>query len=155
MTIVSIRVWETLDRSSSALTTFDQIVSTASGSPIEVGGKTNVQLTVADSSCYVDVIVANIDNEVIMGLDFLKNMNCKIDVAQGTLVIQGQTIKLDSLGYVGCSRIIASEMVQIPPRSEKIIRGKMVESTLENGRHCTIESSEYFFISVAPWLRKL
>ena len=127
MTIISTRIWETLDRSSLALTTFDQIISKASGSPIEVRGRTNVQMKVADSSCYIDV---NIDNEEILGPDYLKNMNCKIDLAQGTLVIQGQTIRLDSLGYVDCSTIIASDLVKIPQRSEKIIRGAMVESTL-------------------------
>ena len=73
MTIISTRVWERLDRSFLALTSFDQIISTA-GSPIEVRGRTNVQLKVTDSSCYIDVIVAIIDNEVILGLDFRKNM---------------------------------------------------------------------------------
>ena len=60
------------------------------------------------------------------------------------MVIQGRAIKLDSLGYVGCSKVIAKEMVQIPPRSEAIIKGKMVESTLGNGRLCIIEPSDSF-----------
>ena len=92
----------------------------------------------------MDVIVADIDNEVILGLDFLQNMHCKIDVSQKTLEIQDQTISVDCLGYVGCSRIVASEMVQIPPMFEKIINGTMVESTLENGKLCIIEPSENF-----------
>ena len=60
------------------------------------------------------------------------------------MVIQGRAIKLNSLGYVGCSRVIAKEMVQIPPRSEVIIQGKMVKSTLGNGRLCIIEPSDNF-----------
>ena len=117
LTIISTKVWETLGRSSLTLSTFDQVISTASGSPIEVTGRTRVQLKVADCSCYVDVIIANIDNELILGLDFLKLMDCQIDVGQETMVIQGRAIKLDSLGYVGCSRVIAKEMVQIPRSS--------------------------------------
>ena len=82
-----------------------------------------------------------IDNELILGLDFMKLMDCQIDVGQETMVIQGRAIKPDSLGYVGCSRVIAKEMVQVPPRSEAIIQGKMVESTLGNSR---IEPSDNF-----------
>ena len=90
------------------------------------------------------MIIANIDNELILGLDFMKLLDCQIDVGQETMVIQGRAIKLDSLGYVGCSRVIAKEMVQIPPRSETIIQGKMVESTVGNGRLCIIEPSDNF-----------
>ena len=140
LTIISTKVWETMGCSNLTLSTFDQVISTASGSPIEVTGRTRVQLKVADCSCYVDVIITNIDNELILGLDFMKLMDCQIDVGQETMVIQGRAIKLDSLGYVG----IAKEMVQIPPRSEAIIQGKMVESTLGNGRLCIIEPSDSF-----------
>ena len=50
----------------------------------------------------------------------------------------------DCLGYVGCSRIIASEMVQIPPLSERIISGTMVELSLNKDKLCIIEPSESF-----------
>ena len=48
LTIISAKVWETLGRSNLTLSTFDQVISTASGSPIEVTGRTRVQLKVAD-----------------------------------------------------------------------------------------------------------
>ena len=35
-------------------------------------------------------------------------------------------------------------MVQIPPRSEKIINASMTDSTLETGRLCIIEPAESF-----------
>ena len=44
LTIISTKVWETLDRSKLTLIAFDQNISTASGSPIEVAGRTRVQL---------------------------------------------------------------------------------------------------------------
>ena len=144
LTIISTKVWELIDQLSSALAPFSQIISTATGSPIEVSGKARVQIKMAKSLCYIDVIVANIENDLIVGLDFLKKMDCKIDVAKGTLTIQGQTIQLDCLGYVGCSRIIASEMVQLPPLSERIISGTMVESSLNKDKLCIIEPSESF-----------
>ena len=74
-------------------------------------------------NCAIDVIVADIENEAILGLDFLRDMNGTINVGQCTLMVQGQIINLDSVCYVGCSWIIVSETVHIPPRSEKIIKG--------------------------------
>lgn len=53
------------------LTTFNQVISTALGSQIEVMSRTRVQLKVGDCSCYVDVIIANIDNELILDWFFL------------------------------------------------------------------------------------
>ena len=85
---------------------------------------------------------SKIGNELIMGLDFMNFISCQIDVGEETLVIQGRPIKLDRLGYIRCSRIIAKEMVQIPPRSEAIIQGTIVESTLENSRLCIFEPSD-------------
>lgn len=102
LTIISTKVWELIDQSSSALAPFSQIISTATGSPIEVSGKARVQIKMAKSLCYIDVIVANIENDLMVGLDLLKKMDCKIDVAKGILTIQGQTMQLDCLGYVGC-----------------------------------------------------
>ena len=46
--------------------------------------------------------------------------------------------------YVSCSRIIVSETVHIPPRSEKIIKGTMVDSTIRDGSLCIVELSESF-----------
>ena len=144
LTIISSRVWETVGNSSSTLNSFEQVISTASGNPIEVKGKTNVHIKVSKSSCYMEVIIADIDNEAILGLDFLERNNCKIDIAQGNLMIQDETIKLDHVGYVGCSRIVAKDMVQIPPRSQRIIKASMTDSTLEEGRLCIIEPAESF-----------
>ena len=92
----------------------------------------------------MEVIIAEIDTEAILGLDFLERNNCKIDIAQGNLMTQNETIKLEHVGYVGCSRIVAKDMVQIPPRSERIINASMTDSTLEEGRLCIVEPAESF-----------
>ena len=144
LTIISSRVWEAIGESSYTLNPFDQVISTASGNPIGVKGKTKVHIKVSKSSCYMDVIIADIDNEAILGLDFLDRNNCKIDIAQGNLIVQNETIKLDHVGYIGCCRIVAKDMVQIPPRSERIINASMTDSTLEEGRLCIIEPAQSF-----------
>ena len=144
LSIISSRAWEAMDISSSTLTTFEQVISNASGSPIEVKGKTRVQIKVSKSTCNMDVIIADIDNEAILGLDYLKRNGCKIDTAKGDLTIQDETVKLDHVGYVGCCRITAQDRIQIPPRSEKIIQAKMSDSTFEEGKLCIIEPAQSF-----------
>ena len=144
LTIISRKVWESMVRRSSELTSFGQVISTASGNPIDVSGRTTVRLRIAETNCVMKVIVADIENEAILGLDFMREMNCKIDVGKCTLTIQGQTMKLDSVSYVGCSRIIVSETVHLPPRSEKIIKATMVDSPIGDGGLCIIEPSESF-----------
>ena len=79
------------------------------------------KLRIAESYCLMDVFEADIENEAILDLDFLRNMNCKIDNGQCTMIVQDQVINIDSVCYVGCSRIIVSETVHIPPRPEKVI----------------------------------
>ena len=78
LTIISTKV----DCSKLNLIAYDQNISTASGSPIKVTGRTRVQLKVADYLYYLDVVIANIDNEPILVLGFLRKMNCRIDVAK-------------------------------------------------------------------------
>ena len=72
LTIISTKIWELVDQPSSALAPFSQIISTATGSPIEVSGKARVQIKMAKSLCYIDVIVANLENDLIVGLNFPK-----------------------------------------------------------------------------------
>lgn len=69
LTILSTKVWELIDQSSSALAPFPQIISTATGSPSEVSGKARFQIKMAKSLCYIDVIVANRENDLIVGLE--------------------------------------------------------------------------------------
>ena len=111
LTIISSRVWETIGDSSYTLNPFEQVISTASGNPIEVKGKIKVHIKVSKSTCYMDVIIANVDNEAIWGLYFLDRNNCKFDIVQGNLIIWNETIKLDDVGYIGCCRIVAKDMV--------------------------------------------
>ena len=74
LTILSRKLWESMVRQSSVLTSFNQVISTASGNPIDVCGRTKVRLRIAEFNCAIDVIVADIENEAILGLDFLRDI---------------------------------------------------------------------------------
>ena len=69
------------------------------------------------------VIVADIDMDAILGLDFLKANDCQIDITRDILTIKGQRCKLNLAGKLGCYRVTVSEQIEIPSRSEIIVEG--------------------------------
>ena len=71
--------------------------------------------------CISEMVVADVDVDIIIGLDFLRTHNCKIDVTEETLTIQDRVCKLKLAGKLGCYRVTVSETVEIPPMSEIII----------------------------------
>ena len=71
------------------------------------------------------MIVADIDNDAIIGLDFLKNNSCKLNIENATLTVKDRSCKLGLAGKLACYRVTVSETVEIPARSEAIIVGKV------------------------------
>lgn len=53
------------------LNSFKTKICTASGNPIDVKGKMSVMVEVGGVKCITDVVVADIDIDAILGLDFL------------------------------------------------------------------------------------
>lgn len=50
--------------------------------------------------CITDVIVADIDIDCILGLDFLKANDCQIDIAKNSLKIKDRVCKLKLSGKI-------------------------------------------------------
>lgn len=87
---------------------------------ITIGGQKTVQ----------DVWIAEIENECILGLDFLVPNDCIVDVADGCLRI-GAEIQLQQLGsweQPRCWRVYVAETMAIPARSEALIPGQLQDS---------------------------
>ena len=63
---------------------FSSVVYTASGGEVDIKGKIPISVEVCGIQCIIDMIVADIDVDVILGLDFLKTHNCQIDVNKQT-----------------------------------------------------------------------
>ena len=87
-------------------------------------------------------MVANIDLDLILGLDFFKAYNCQIDVAKNVLVIQGKPCKLMCSGSIGCYRTAAQEKIKIPPMSEMIIEGKVMGFKPDTGGLYMVEPKD-------------
>ena len=91
-------------------------------SPVIGRTKLNFQIGIFEGS--QEVWIADIADPCILGLDFMMTHNCQVDLAGATLKIGTQIVSLlrpnddDSLRS---GRVVASETVDIPPRSEYLI----------------------------------
>ena len=72
--------------------------------------------------CYsVRAIVAELNTSGILGLDFLSDYECAIDIKQKCIVLDGKRIRCDMKGKIGCYRVSLMETVSILPRHEMLI----------------------------------
>ena len=92
-------------------------------------GKTTVSLQIGEESYDADVIVADVENDLLIGLDFMRRHGCTVDVDNNVLIIQGKKCDLNCRGSIGCHRVVAKEDEIIPARSERIITGRVVNMT--------------------------
>ena len=65
-------------------------VVTASGAALEVKGQTTISLQVGEKSYDADVMVANEENCLLIGLYFIKRHGCLVDIEKNVLIIQGK-----------------------------------------------------------------
>lgn len=138
LSVISTRVWENSDISKQGvLNTYDKTIITASGSALDVRGKTKITLKISDTLYDTEVIIANIENDMLMGLDFMEKHGCTVDILNNTLVVKGKKVDL-----IGCHRIIAKADEEIPAMSEKIINGKVLNMTGHSTDLFIIEQSE-------------
>ncbi len=143
LTVLSTRYWENLcDSDEHVLSTFDKDIISASGSPLEVKGTTTVCVKIGSASCDIQVIVANIENDALLGLDFLKQERCIVDVVNNTMTLNGQKVQLNCEGSIGCYRVVVAENVEVPAHSEAIIRGKVTGLPANQRELFMLEPSE-------------
>ncbi|KAK3086715.1 hypothetical protein FSP39_022396 [Pinctada imbricata] len=90
----------------------------ADGSALSVLGTTILPIKIGSFSMTHKFIVADIGIDGILGLDFMKNHDCSVDIAHKTLGLNGQSIDLFMEGNVGCYRVYLDESLHVPARSE-------------------------------------
>ena len=87
LSIISIKAWDIISQNSSMTPqTFKSGIYTASGSPVDVKGKISVMVEVGGIKYVTEMVVADIDIDDILGLEFLKANNCQLDMDGDTLV---------------------------------------------------------------------
>ncbi|VDI23601.1 Hypothetical predicted protein [Mytilus galloprovincialis] len=93
------------------------------GNKLELRGKGRFNLHFGPNMLQSEAVVTDLQVDGILGLDFMKRHNCLIDVKNGHFCIGDFKVDLCFQGSIGCYRVVASEAVVIPPRSEIVING--------------------------------
>ena len=83
VTLVSIKMFESM--ASPVMTEMTREIITASGSKLNVLGKTIIDIDINGYVCSNVAIVADINVDGILGLDFQRSQNCIINVAKGSI----------------------------------------------------------------------
>ena len=87
----------------------------AGGSQLEVLGKDIMEITIGPLEVLHEVIVADIEADGILGIDFLSTHKCKVDLAGQHLTIHGMEVALWREGsQPQCCRITIKEDIVVP-----------------------------------------
>lgn len=110
----------------------NQNILSASGTPLNVHGKTVGRLKFGKKVIYQAVIVADMTVDVVLGLDCLKANKGVIDLCNKSLRLGDESHPLEFEGKFGCFRIVASETMTLPSKAEVVTTGKVIVPDNEN-----------------------
>ena len=131
VSILSLRTYQALPQDSLPdLSPPDTGIFTANGQPVDVKGRLCVSLAIGAQTLQHMFYVADIESEVILGLDFLDSHECTLNVAGQTLVYHGQEIPLylNARSNPSSCRLIMQETLTVPKCSEMIIPGCLADT---------------------------
>ena len=95
----------------------NQEITAANGAPVYTRGKKNVSVQLGNCHSVMEAVIADLTVDGILGLDFLKNNRCTIDLEKGVLVRDHQKIPMVLQGLLGVYRVVAKDSISIAPRS--------------------------------------
>ena len=104
------------------------------GTPLSVRGKTTADVSLGSERFQVPVIVVDqLSADVILGLDFLEDHQCTIDIASRVLSVGGSRLRLPLVTGDRSApehnsepvTVSLTKTVQVPPMSEMEIRGEV------------------------------
>ena len=131
VTVLKREIFEKLPPSSKEkLKPVDLNLVTATGETSSFVGKITVEIKIGKHTFCHDVLVADIQNDGILGVDFLSPNKCDVLLSKSCLSVKGDKIPCfhfnKSMEPTIC-RIAVAQDVVIPPESEIIVSGKFVD----------------------------
>ena len=103
------------------------------GAPLNVLGSAIIPINISGITLkHKFVFAEQITADAILGLDFLEANKCVLNLAKGEIVIANGTVPLLAKSHnteVFCSKITLVDNVNIPPRSEMEITGRIHSTT--------------------------
>ena len=109
----------------------DLALSTATGQRIPIRGETTVAFKIGSTLYWQKVIIADITDDCIIGLDFLRNYECTIDIKQGVLYHGNEEIPIKG-GIFG--KVLCLKDTILNPRSQTLV--PVVLPRDKEGRPC-------------------
>ena len=114
------------------------------GSELINYGVADLTFSLGNNTYTEEVVVADITNDMILGLDFLKeNHRCSVSYYENALEIDGQKYRTKAIKAISLAvcKVTLTEGGIIPPKSEVIFQGKLknrgktpVEGMVESAR---------------------
>ena len=104
----------------------DSLLRTVTGETTPVRSRGKLALQIGTVKMIHDVWIADIENECILGLDFLISNDCVVDVQESCLRIGSEEVRLKRSRVIEepiCHRVMVAETWLVPPKSEAIIPG--------------------------------
>ncbi|KAJ8951356.1 hypothetical protein NQ318_009292 [Aromia moschata] len=93
---------------------------TATGDPATIRGETNVTIVIGNVSFEHRALVAEIEDELILGMDIMNTKGFKLDFKNNVLKINGEEIVLHRKAEETI-RVVLAEDTAVPERSEMIL----------------------------------
>lgn len=122
VTLLSERAYNKVQQSNgtSAIDKVKQEIMTAEGRSLKVLGKIVANIQLGDREYLSQIVISDITVDGIIGLDFMTEHKCSLDIPNKVLSIGGEKHSLLLEGTLGCYRVVASESFVVPARSEII-----------------------------------
>ncbi|KAK3083976.1 hypothetical protein FSP39_006179 [Pinctada imbricata] len=150
VSLVSNVVYGNISASSkTSVSPVDANILSANGTPLQVIGKTKLDIKLDNRVWCQEAIIADVNVDGILGMDFLRANDCIINIQRGIITILNEEHRIYFEGLRGCYRVTVAETVSLPPASEVIVPGLLCKS--EDGclpaKSGIIEPSEKFSTS--------
>uniref|UniRef100_A0A2A4K0Q2 Peptidase A2 domain-containing protein n=1 Tax=Heliothis virescens TaxID=7102 RepID=A0A2A4K0Q2_HELVI len=109
---------------------------TATGQRITVRGEREVELKLGNIIYQHKVIIADIVDDCILGLDFMRQHNCEIDVNQGVLKYGSEEVFMEG---APSGKVYCLKTTTLPPRSETMVPVRLPQNSGQRNRCSLIE----------------
>ena len=92
-----------------------------------IKGRKTVTIKIGDGEFKHEVLVADIMDEVILGMDFMKNNGFILDIQQGLLRYSNieLPLRMNEESPITARRVVMEHRVRLPPNAESVIWGRL------------------------------
>ena len=148
-TIVSTKVYDKIHPSKRPKLTKSSSLASANGQPLVERGKAIFQLEMGDLILKQELVVAEIEDELLLGLDILMKGDmgpADLKLSEGVLELNGVTIPCVQIAqFETIRKVRAADEFDIPPQSEVLIDVFVDRTNLDENA-----SSQDFLIEPSP-----